>query len=63
MAKNWIKGAINPAHKGAFKAKAKKAGKSTGAYARQVLRGDSGASHETQMQARLAQTLARIRKK
>lgn len=52
-AKKWIKGAINPAHKGEFAAKAKKAGMSTAAYARKMQHagGDTGA------QARLALTL------
>ena len=61
MAKNWIKGAIkNP---GAFKAKAKKAGESTAAYAKQVTKKGSKASATTKRQANLAKTLSKLRKK
>lgn len=61
MAKKWIKGAIK--RPGAFKAKAKRAGKSTSAYARQVLKKGSKASARTKRQARLAITLGKMRRK
>ena len=51
--KKWIQKAINPEHKGVFGAKAAKAGKSTGAYAREHEH-DSGTIGK---QARLAETL------
>ena len=60
MAKNWIKGAIK--HPGAFKRKAKKAGKSTGAFARQVLEKGSKSDTTTKRQAALAQTLSGLRR-
>jgi hypothetical protein len=59
--KNWIKEAIKKP--GAFKAKAKKAGKSTAEYAAQVLKKGSKASARTKKQASLAKTLAKMRKK
>lgn len=46
---------------GAFTAKADKAGKSTGAYAKQVLKPTSSASTRTKKQAALAQTFAKLR--
>jgi hypothetical protein len=46
---------------GAFTAKAKAAGKSTGAYAKQVLKPSSSASTRTKKQAALAQTFAKLR--
>lgn len=46
---------------GAFKAKAAKAGKSTGAYAQQVLKEGSKASTLTKRQANLAKTFAKLR--
>jgi len=58
--KNWIKKAIKKP--GAFKAKAKKAGMSTNEYAAKVLRKDSKASPTTKRQARLARTLAKMRR-
>jgi len=62
MAKeNWIKGAIKKP--GAFKAKAKKAGMSTGAYAKKVTKPGSKATASTKRQANLAKTLGRMRKK
>jgi hypothetical protein len=60
MAEKWIQGAI--ARPGAFKAKAKAAGKSTGSYARQVLKEGSTASTRTKRQAALAQTLTKLRR-
>jgi len=59
--KKWIKGAIS--RPGAFSAKAKRAGKSTSAYATQVLKKGSKASKLTKRQARLAKTLRKMRKK
>ena len=60
MAKEkWIQGAIK--RPGAFSAKAKAAGKSTGAYASQVLKEGSTASTRTKRQAALAKTLSKIR--
>jgi len=61
MAKKWIKGAIK--RPGAFRAKAKKSGMSTSAYARKVLASGSKASTRTKRQASLAQTLGKLRKK
>lgn len=58
---NWIAGAIK--RPGAFKAKAKKAGMSTSAYATKVLRKGSKASTRTKRQAALAKTLGKMRKK
>jgi len=48
--------------KGAFKAQAVDAGKSTAAYARQVLKKGSKASTTTKRRAVLAQTFAKFRK-
>src|SRR5215467_9548246 len=59
MADQWIQGAIK--RPGAFKAKAKAAGKSTAAYARQVLKPSSTAAPRTNKQAALAQTLGKLR--
>jgi hypothetical protein len=61
MAKNWIKGAIKKP--GAFRAQAKRAGKSTAAFARTVLKKGSKASTLLKRRARLAQTLAKLRKR
>jgi len=58
--KNWIKGAIK--RPGAFKAKAKRAGMSTSAYATKVLKKGSKASALTKRQASLAKTLSKLRK-
>lgn len=57
----WIQKAIRKP--GAFRAQAKRAGKSTAAYARTVLKKGSKASATTKRRARLAQTLARLRKR
>ena len=57
---NWIQGAIK--HPGAFKAKAKKAGMSTSAYASKVTKKGSTASATTKRQANLAKTLSKLRK-
>jgi hypothetical protein len=59
MAEQWIHGAIS--RPGAFRAKAKAAGKSTGTYAKQVLKEGSTASTRTKRQAALAQTLGKLR--
>lgn len=59
MAKNWIKQAIRKP--GSFRKAAKRAGESTAAYARTVLKKGSKASSITKRRARLAQTLARMR--
>jgi hypothetical protein len=55
MAKNWIQGAIK--HKGAFTAKAHKAGSTVAEYASKVLKSSSKASANTKHQATLAKTL------
>ncbi len=57
MAEKWIQKAIK--RPGALKAKAKKAGMSTQAYARKK----KGAGGRTGKQARLALTLGKIRKR
>lgn len=59
--KNWIQGAIK--RPGAFRAKAKRAGMSTDAYAGKVLKKRSSASTRTKRQAALAKTLKKLRKK
>ncbi len=59
--KNWIAGAIS--RPGAFKAKAKKAGKGTAEYTADVLAPGSNASARTKKQANLAKTLGKLRKK
>ena len=61
MAKKWIQKAIK--RPGAFRAKAKKAGMSTSAYARKVTAKGSKASARTKRQANLAKTLSKMRKK
>jgi len=61
MAKKWIQGAIK--RPGAFRAKAKRAGMSTAAYARKVTKPGSKASTRTKRQANLAKTLAKLRRK
>lgn len=55
----WIEKAIK--HKGSFKAAAKRAGKSTSAYEKQVLKKGSKASAKTKKRAVLAKTLSRVR--
>jgi hypothetical protein len=59
--KKWIQGAIK--RPGAFRAKAKRAGMSTSAYARKVTRKGSKASTQTKRQANLAKTLGKMRKR
>jgi hypothetical protein len=61
MAKKWIQKAIK--RPGAFKAKAKAAGKTTSAYATQVTKPGSKSSTRTKRQANLAKTLSKMRKK
>jgi len=56
--KNWIKDAVGD-NKGKFSAKAKKAGKSTAEYASEK----ADASGALGKEARLAQTLSKMRKK
>jgi len=58
---NWIKGAIK--RPGAFRKKAKKAGMSTSAYAKKVLKKGSKSNKRTQKQAQLADTLIGMNKK
>ena len=58
---NWIANAIT--RPGAFSNKAKKAGKTTAAYAKQVLKPNSKASTRTKRQAALAKTLSKLRKR
>ena len=60
MAKNWIRAAIK--HPGAFRAQAKRAGKSVSAYIREVLAPGSHASATTKRRAQLARTLRRLRR-
>lgn len=61
MGAKWIKNAIKKP--GAFRAQAKRAGKSTATFVRSVLKKGSRASATTKRRARLAQTLARLRKR
>jgi hypothetical protein len=56
---DWIASAIK--HPGAFSKAAKRAGKSTAAYATQVLKPGSRASATTKKRANLAKTLANLR--
>ena len=58
---NWIKASIK--RPGAFSAKAKRAGMSTSAYAKKVLKKGSKASTRTKRQAAEAQTLAKLRRR
>jgi len=58
---NWIQKAIK--RPGAFRAKAKRAGKSTKAFAQQVLRNPKRYDSRTVRQARLAITLMRLRRR
>jgi hypothetical protein len=59
--KNWIQKAIK--RPGAFTAKAKRAGMTTAAFARKVLKKGSRYSTRTKRQAALAQTLRKFKKK
>jgi len=61
MAKNWIQKAIK--RPGAFRAKAKKAGMSTQAFANKVLANKDKYDTRTVRQAALAKTLSKMRKK
>lgn len=58
MAKRWIQGAH--LQKGAFTAKAKRAGMSVAAYASKVTKKGSKASATTKRQANLAKTLRKL---
>ncbi len=60
--KKWI-GKATSKNKGAFSAKAKRAGMSTAAYANKVTKPGSKASTKTKRQANLAKTLGKVRKK
>jgi hypothetical protein len=60
---NWMKDAVNPAHKGDFTRKAKAAGMGTQAFASKVLGADSGASTQTKRQANLARTFSRFHRR
>jgi plasmid stability protein len=59
---NWIAQAVGK-NKGAFRAKAKRAGRSTNAHARAVLKPGSRASTKTKRQAALALRLSKMRRK
>jgi hypothetical protein len=59
--KQWIQGAIE--RPGAFTAKAEEAGKSTAEYAREVVANPEKHEKRTVRQARLAQTLSKLRKR
>lgn len=59
--KNWIQGAIKKP--GSFSKAAKRRGMSTSRYARSVLRKGSRASTLTKRRARLALTLAKMRRR
>lgn len=59
MAEHWMQKLH--LHKGAFSAKAKRAGKSTAAYASSVLKKGSHASAKTKKQAALAKVFAKAR--
>jgi len=62
MAKgNWIQGAIKKP--GAFSAQAEKAGMSTEEFANEVISNPKEYSEKTVKRARLAKTLAKMRKK
>jgi hypothetical protein len=61
--KNWIKGAINPAHKGQFKAKAEAAGETTAQYAADVTAPGSQADSTTRAQGFLAKNLMHLNRK
>jgi hypothetical protein len=58
---NWISGAIK--RPGAFTKKAKAAGKSVSAYAKQVTKTGSKATARTKRQANLAKTLKKLSKR
>lgn len=57
--KGWIKKAVNPAHRGEFKAKAEAAGETTREFAKEK----AGAPGKLGAQARLASTLMGMSKK
>jgi hypothetical protein len=62
VAKKWMAKAFAKSH-GQFKAKAKKAGMSTGAYTRKVTKKGSRATTKTKRQANLAKTGMRLAKR
>lgn len=59
---NWMEKAFANSH-GQFKAKAKRAGKSTSAYANAVTKKGSKASTKTKRQANLAKTAAKVNRR
>jgi hypothetical protein len=59
MAKGWVKKAFSNSH-GQFKAKAKKAGMSTSAFANKALKKKSKASTKTKRQAVLARNASKF---
>lgn len=61
MAKKWIAKATSK-NKGVFKKQAKAAGKSTAAFAQEVLAPGSQASKKTKKRAQLAETLIGMNK-
>ena len=65
MAKQWIQEMTSSPSfkKGAFSAQAQRAGKTTAAFARDVLAPGSRASATTKRRARLAQTFGKIRRR
>lgn len=60
--KKWISGAVNPERKGDFSAAAKRAGMTTAAYARAVLR-RAGASTRLKRQANFALRMIELHRK
>jgi len=62
MAGGWISKATSK-NRGAFRRQAARAGKSTAAYAKEVLKAGSKASTTTKRRAALAQTLRKMAKK
>lgn len=62
MSKDWIQNALNPANKGKFKKKARRAHMSTLGYAAKVLKKGSHASKKTKQEARFAENVGRLRK-
>jgi len=64
---NWIKGVVKKMEKkgttGAFAAQAKRAGKTTKQFTKQVLDNKTRYSTKTQKRATLAKTFANMRKK
>jgi hypothetical protein len=61
MAEHWMQKVTSKMDKGAFSAKAKRAGMSTAAYASKVTKKGSHASAKTKKQATLAKTFAKAK--